>query len=61
MATTLKKQPVDQAMDLTDIADYLKISERTAWQLCREGKLPAKQVGRQWRSTREQLNAYLTK
>ena len=50
-----------RAMDLADIAAYLKISERTAWELCRKGELPAKQVGRQWRSTREQLDAYLAK
>ena len=52
-------KPEGNVLDLKGIADYLQISERTAWDLCRKGEIPAKQVGRQWRSTREQLDAYL--
>ncbi len=61
MATNTKVKTVQgQAMDLVAIACYLRISERTAWELCRKGEIPAKQVGRQWRTTREQLDAYLS-
>ena len=54
-----QNSPDRGAIDLQGIAAYLKISERTAWQLCRDGVIPAKQVGRQWRSTQAQLDAFL--
>lgn len=62
MAAKAKQEALQgQAMDLVDIASYLRISERTAWELIRRGEIPAKQVGRQWRSTRDQLDSYLAK
>ena len=47
-------------MTIRDVCDLLKIGERTAYDLCREGRLGgAAKVGNQWRVNREELLVWL--
>ena len=44
---------------LTEIADILKVSQKTVYRYVRDGKIPATKVGRQWRITEQALKEYL--
>ena len=39
----------DDILTLKEIADYLKLAEKTAYRLAAEGKLPGFKVGGSWR------------
>ena len=39
----------DQLMTLKEVAQYLKLAEKTAYRLASEGKLPGFKVGGSWR------------
>lgn len=39
----------DQIMTLKEVAEYLKLAEKTAYKLAAEGKLPGFKVGGSWR------------
>lgn len=46
---TLEAIPSDRLMTVQEAAQYLHVSDNTAYQLIREGILPAVKLGRQWR------------
>jgi excisionase family DNA binding protein len=47
-------------MTIKEVCGLLKIGDRTAYDLCREGKLGgAAKIGNQWRINREDLLAWL--
>lgn len=46
-------------MKLREVADFLRISERTIHRMIREEKLPAFRVGRSWRFRKEMIEKYL--
>ena len=39
----------DEIWTLKEVADYLKLAEKTAYRLASEGKLPGFKVGGSWR------------
>jgi len=39
----------DEILTLREVADYLKLAEKTAYRLAAEGKLPGFKVGGSWR------------
>jgi len=39
----------DEILTLKEVADYLKLAEKTAYRLAAEGKLPGFKVGGSWR------------
>lgn len=45
----------DEYLTIPEVAELLRITERTAYTLAREGKLPAIKVGNQWRVARATL------
>ncbi|MDA7903794.1 helix-turn-helix domain-containing protein [Mariniblastus sp.] len=47
-----------QIYTLAEAAAYLKVSERTLWQLARDGEIPCFRVGKQYRFVRSQLRAW---
>ena len=49
----------DQILTLKEVADYLKLTEKTAYRLVAEGKLPGFKVGGAWRFKREDLEAWI--
>jgi excisionase family DNA binding protein len=48
-------------MTLSDAAEYLRVSERTILRLIAAGELVAHKVGRQWRLSKVDLQAFLNR
>ena len=46
-------------LTLAQAAEYLQVSERTILRMLKDGKIPGRQVGSQWRFDREQLRAWV--
>lgn len=51
----------DEILTLKELAEYLKLTEKTAYRLAAEGKLPGFKVGGSWRFRREDINAWIQK
>lgn len=54
---TTEQRP--ELLTLRELADYLRVSIRTAYQLASDGAVPAVKVGGQWRILRAGLEAQL--
>ena len=50
---------VDALLTIAEVADYLKLSRRTAWRWCKSGQLPAFKVGHQWRVSQTDLENFI--
>ncbi len=48
-----------EILTLAETAALLRIGERTAYDLARQGRIPAARVGGQWRIRRKDLDAWL--
>lgn len=51
--------PNDDIMTVKELADYLKIAEKTAYRFASEGKVPAFKVGSAWRFKKEEIDAWI--
>ncbi len=51
--------PVSQVMTSVEAAEYLKMHVKTVCRLAKEGKIPAKKVGSEWRFLRSVLDNWL--
>ena len=51
----------DQILTLKEVAAYLKLTEKTAYRLASDGKLPGFKVGGSWRFKREDLESWIEK
>ncbi|MDO3384925.1 helix-turn-helix domain-containing protein [Gilvimarinus sp. SDUM040013] len=49
----------DQILTLKEVADYLKLAEKTAYRLAAEGKLPGFKVGGSWRFKCQDVEAWI--
>ncbi|MEW9097273.1 MAG: helix-turn-helix domain-containing protein [Clostridiaceae bacterium] len=49
----------DEIMTITEVAEYLKISEVTTYKLVQEGKMPAFKIGRHWRVKKSDLTEFI--
>ena len=49
-----------QVMTSVEAAQYLKMHVKTVCRLAKEGKIPAKKVGSEWRFLRSVLDRWLT-
>ncbi len=49
------KTMFDEILTLKEVAEYLKLAEKTAYRLALEGKLPGFKVGGSWRFKREDI------
>jgi len=49
----------DEILTLKEVAEYLKLAEKTAYRLAAEGKLPGFKVGGSWRFKREDVLAWI--
>ncbi len=49
----------DQILTLKEVAEYLKLAEKTAYRLTAEGKLPGFKVGGSWRFKKEDIEAWI--
>lgn len=48
-----------ELMTLEEVADYLRVTEKTVYRLLRRGKIPATKVGHQWRFHRASIDEWL--
>ncbi len=46
-------------LTIPEVAQLLRVGEKTAYTLAREGKLPAIRVGNQWRCSRKALEQWV--
>jgi excisionase family DNA binding protein len=49
----------DEILTLKEVAEYLKLAEKTAYRLAAEGKLPGFKVGGSWRFKKEDIEAWI--
>lgn len=49
----------DEILTLKEVAYYLKLTEKTAYRLAAEGKLPGFKVGGSWRFKREDVQKWI--
>lgn len=50
---------IDEVLTTTEAMKYLKISRKTLLKLVREGQIPARKVGKDFRYLKIQLNNFL--
>ena len=46
-------------MTIREVADYLKINEKTAYKLAAEGKIPGFKVGGAWRFKQSEIEKWI--
>lgn len=51
----------DEILTLKELADYLKLAEKTTYRLTAEGKLPRFKVGGSWRFRKSDIDSWITK
>ena len=49
----------EDILRIKDVADYLKVTERTLYRLAQEGKIPAFRVGASWRFKRADIDVWI--
>ncbi len=49
----------NELLTVAEVAAYLKLSRRTAWRWCKNGRLPAFKVGHQWRVAQHDLDEFI--
>ena len=49
----------DEIMTIREVAEFLKIKEKTAYRLVAEGRLPGFKVGGAWRFKRNDLEVWI--
>lgn len=50
----------DEIMTVKELADYLKIAEKTAYRFASEGKVPGFKVGSAWRFRKSELDRWMS-
>ena len=48
-----------EIVTMKEVAEYLKINEKTAYRLASEGKLPGFKVGGSWRFKRSKIETWI--
>lgn len=51
--------PNDDIMTVKELAEYLKIAEKTAYRFVSEGKVPGFKVGSAWRFKKAEIDAWI--
>jgi len=49
----------EDILTLKEVAQYLKVTERTLYRLAQEGRIPAFRVGASWRFKRADIDAWI--
>jgi len=49
----------DEILTLKEVAEYLKLAEKTAYRLAAEGKLPGFKVGGSWRFQKADIKTWI--
>ena len=60
LAKTMPSSPADNAiMTIGEVADYLKVTERTIYRLAGAKQIPAFKVGGSWRFSRVDIDGWI--
>ena len=60
LAKTMPSSPADNAiMTIGEVADYLKVTERTIYRLAGAKQIPAFKVGGSWRFSRADIDGWI--
>jgi excisionase family DNA binding protein len=60
LANTMPSSPAENAiMTIGEVADYLKVTERTIYRLAGAKKIPAFKVGGSWRFPRADIDTWI--
>ena len=60
LAKTMLSSPADNAiMTIGEIADYLKVTERTIYRLAGAKQIPAFKVGGSWRFSKKDIDSWI--
>jgi len=51
----------DEIMTLKEVAEYLKLAEKTAYRLAAEGKIPGFKVGGSWRFKKVDIDLWISR
>lgn len=51
----------DCILTLQELAVYLKIPESSLYKVVREGKIPAKKIGKHWRFSKPAIDAWIAR
>lgn len=51
----------DEVMTISDVAQYLRISEAKVYELARNGAIPALRIGKSWRFQKDLLKQWVRK
>lgn len=46
-------------MTMREVADFLRLTEKTAYRLASEGKIPGFKVGGSWRFRKEEIDTWI--
>jgi len=49
----------DQIMTVREVANYLKVNDRTIYRMAAAGKIPAFKVGASWRFKSEEISKWI--
>ena len=49
----------DEIMTVKELAEYLKIAEKTAYRFVAEGKIPGFKVGSAWRFRKKEIDRWI--
>lgn len=50
----------DEILTIKEVADYLKVNERTIYRLANKGEIPAFKVGNNWRFERAKIAKWMS-
>jgi excisionase family DNA binding protein len=53
-------QQNDEILTVKELAEYLKIAEKTAYRFAAEGKVPGFKVGSAWRFRRKDIDTWIS-
>ena len=60
LAQTMPSSPADNAiMTIGEVADYLKVTERTIYRLAGAKQIPALKVGGSWRFSKADIDSWI--
>lgn len=54
-----KNMTNDEIMTVKELAEYLKIAEKTAYRFASEGKVPGFKVGSAWRFKKDEIDLWI--
>lgn len=52
-------KPKSEILTITDVAEYLKVAERTLYRLVAAKKIPAFKVGGMWRFSKTEIDLWI--